>query len=51
MCALPEGCEAARVNSNLSSNGVLVITAPKRQAVKAATGVPTNTPIPVTHKN
>lgn len=48
---LPEGCEAARVNSNLSSDGVLVITAPKRQAVKAAAGVPTNTPIPVTHKN
>merc|ERR1712066_877106 len=33
---LPEGCEAARVNSNLSSDGVLVITAPKRQAIKAA---------------
>jgi len=48
---LPEGCEAARVNSNLSSDGVLVITAPKRQAVKAAAGVPSNTPIPVTHKN
>ncbi len=31
---LPEGCEAARVNSNLSSDGILVITAPKRQAVK-----------------
>jgi len=46
---LPEGCEAARVNSNLSSDGVLVILAPKRQAVKAAAGA-TNTPIPVTHK-
>jgi len=42
---LPEGCEAARVNSNLSSDGVLVITAPKRQAIKAAGA--TNTPIPV----
>ena len=42
---LPEGCEAARVNSNLSSDGVLVITAPKRQAMKAAGSV--NTPIPV----
>jgi len=46
---LPEGCEAARVNSNLSSDGVLVIYAPKRQAIKAAAGA-TNTPIPVTHK-
>merc|ERR1712117_1012832 len=46
---LPEGCEAARVNSNLSSDGVLVISAPKRQAIKAAAGA-TNTPIPVTHK-
>merc|ERR1712227_453938 len=42
---LPEGCEAARVNSNLSSDGVLVITAPKRQAIKAAGA--TTTPIPV----
>jgi len=42
---LPEGCEAARVNSNLSSDGVLVITAPKRQAIKAAGSI--NTPIPV----
>jgi HSP20 family molecular chaperone IbpA len=31
---LPEGCEAGKVNSNLSSDGVLVISAPKRQAVK-----------------
>merc|ERR1712012_768246 len=46
---LPEGCEATRVNSNLSSDGVLVISAPKRQAIKAAAGA-TNTPIPVTHK-
>merc|ERR1712227_16280 len=47
---LPEGCEAARVNSNLSSDGVLVISAPKRQpAIKTAAGA-TNTPIPVTHK-
>merc|ERR1712039_415873 len=45
---LPEGCEAARVNSNLSSDGVLVITAPKRQAIKAAGA--TNTPIPVAIK-
>ena len=44
-----QGCEAARVNSNLSSDGVLVISAPKRQAIKAAAGA-TNTPIPVTHK-
>merc|ERR1712038_768417 len=35
---LPEGCEATRVNSNLSSDGVLVISAPKRQAIKAAAG-------------
>merc|ERR1719229_1212883 len=42
---LPEGCEAAMVNSNLSSDGVLIITAPKRQAIKAAGTV--NTPIPV----
>merc|ERR1712061_298184 len=45
---LPEGCEAARVNSNLSSDGVLVITAPKRQAIKAAGA--TNTSIPVAIK-
>jgi len=45
---LPEGCEVARVNSNLSSDGVLVITAPKRQAIKAAGA--TNTPIPVAIK-
>jgi HSP20 family molecular chaperone IbpA len=31
---LPEGCEAGKVNSNLSSDGILVISAPKRQAVK-----------------
>merc|ERR1712038_1872265 len=42
---LPEGCEAAKVNSNLSSDSVLVITAPKKQAIK--TTVATNTPIPV----
>ena len=47
---LPEGCEAARVNSNLSSDGVLVISAPKRQAIKTAAAGATNTPIPVTHK-
>jgi HSP20 family molecular chaperone IbpA len=31
---LPEGCEASRVNSNLSSDGILVITAPKKAAIR-----------------
>merc|ERR1712038_1565823 len=42
---LPKGCEVAKVNSNLSSDGVLVIIAPKKQAIKAA--VAANTSIPV----
>jgi crystallin alpha B len=31
--ALPRGCEAHTVNSNLSSDGVLMITAPKNPAL------------------
>ena len=46
---LPKGYEATRVNSNLSSDGVLVVPIPKRQAIKAAAGA-TNTSIPVTYK-
>ena len=32
--SLPPDCPSDRVNSNLSSDGVLMITAPKRQSVK-----------------
>ena len=31
---LPEGCEAGKVISNLSSDGILMITAPKNPAIK-----------------
>ena len=31
---LPEGCEPHKVVSNLSSDGILLITAPKKQAIK-----------------
>ena len=46
--SLPEGCEAERVTSNLSSDGILMITAPKKAAIKASKEA---TPIPVTHKS
>lgn len=32
--ALPEGCRAAAVASNLSSDGILVVTAPKKEAIE-----------------
>lgn len=35
---LPEGCEAHNVNSNLSSDGILMITAPKKAAIKVEDG-------------
>ena len=35
---LPQGCEPHRVVSNLSSDGVLMITAPKRKALKEEAG-------------
>ena len=44
---LPEGCEAHKVSSNLSSDGILMITAPKRQAIK--TDASKSVPIAVTH--
>lgn len=31
---LPKGCEAHKVTSNLSSDGILMITAPKNPALK-----------------
>jgi len=34
MYTLPQGCVPEKVNSNLSSDGVLVITAPKNSAIK-----------------
>jgi HSP20 family molecular chaperone IbpA len=43
---LPEGCEEHKVSSNLSSDGILMITAPKKQAIKHEG----NRSIPVTHK-
>jgi len=44
---LPEGCEPHRVNSNLSSDGILMITAPKRQAIREASG---DRPVPIEMK-
>ena len=40
---LPEGCQAERVSSNLSSDGILMVTAPKRKEIRFQE----NTPIPV----
>ncbi len=45
---LPESCMPSKVESNLSSDGILVITAPKQQAVKADPVKVTK--IPVEHK-
>ena len=45
---LPGHCESERVHSNLSSDGILVITAPKKPALKSVTGG--STAIPVEHK-
>ncbi len=45
--SLPPGCEAGKVQSNLSSDGVLVVTAPKKAALKSDKGT---TPIAVEHK-
>ncbi len=44
---LPSGCEAASVSSNLSSDGVLMITAPKKPAIKAGGG---EVPVPIEKK-
>ena len=44
---LPEGCEADKVESNLSKENILVISAPKKPALKSAGA----TKIPVEHKN
>ena len=33
---LPKGCDAAKVSSNLSSDGILMVTAPKNPAISAA---------------
>merc|ERR1712218_770147 len=35
---LPKGCDAAMVSSNLSSDGILMVTAPKRRSRMRATG-------------
>ncbi len=35
---LPKGCEADKVTSNLSSDGILMITAPKKPAIKQDDG-------------
>ncbi len=44
---LPEGCEAHKVNSNLSSDGLLLITAPKKAAINHDDG---NRAIPIEMK-
>ncbi len=44
---LPRGCEPHTVTSNLSSDGVLMITAPKRQAIKE---VPAGRAVPIEMK-
>ena len=44
---LPEGCEAHKVSSNLSSDGILMISAPKRPAIKAEDG---SRPVPIEMK-
>lgn len=43
---LPEGCEAHKVQSNLSADGVLLITAPKKPSLKQVE----STAIPVTYQ-
>ncbi len=43
---LPRDCQPQLVHSNLSSDGILVVAAPKKQAVKDAS----TTAIPVEHK-
>ncbi len=44
---LPEGCEGHKVTSNLSSDGILMVTAPKRAAIKVDSGA---RPVPIEMK-
>lgn len=46
---LPEACIAERVSSNLSSDGILMITAPKREVKKVEASGPR--PVPITMKH
>ena len=44
---LPEGCESVKVNSNLSSDGILMVTAPKKLAIKSAANM--SIPVEIKH--
>jgi crystallin alpha B len=43
--SLPEGCQPEQVSSNLSSDGVLLITAPKKPVQPAITDLGRTVPI------